>query len=213
MRPVICMITDGRLAGGRGASALVEMVHAAARAGVHLIQLRERPLDDRALTELTRQCVHATRGTRARIVVNDRLDIALAGGAHGVHLRSDSFPASRVRPVVAPGFQVGRSVHSVADVPRESDAVDYLLFGTVFASRSKPGQEPAGLPLLANVVRATTRPVLAIGGVTLDTAASVAGTGAAGVAAIGLFADRPVDAFAAIVDRLTRAFDTPEIGS
>ena len=89
MRPVICLITDGRLAAGRGGAALVSLVRAAAHAGVHLIQLRERQLDDRDLAVLAQQCVVAVRGTRARVVVNDRLDVALAAGAHGVHLRSD----------------------------------------------------------------------------------------------------------------------------
>ena len=213
MRPVICMITDGRLAGGRGASVLVDIVRAAARAGVHLIQLRERALDDRALVDLTRQCVGVTRGTRARIVVNDRVDVALAGGAHGIHLRSDSFPSARVREVVAPGFLVGRSVHRVEDIQRESDAVDYFIFGTVFASRSKPGREPADVMRLEEAARVTTRPVLAIGGIAVDNAASVARHGAAGVAAIGLFAERPIHSCAAIVDQLTHAFDTPETGS
>src|SRR6185503_16286646 len=99
MRPVICMITDGRLAAGRGGPALVDMVRSAADAGVHLIQLREWHLDDRDLTALAGQCVSAVRGTRARIVVNDRLDVALAAQAHGVHLKGSSFPAQRAREI------------------------------------------------------------------------------------------------------------------
>lgn len=209
MRPVICMITDGRLAAGRGGAALIEIVRAAAQAGVHLIQLREHALDDRALATLTRGCVDAVRGTRARILVNDRLDVALAAGAHGVHLRGDSIPASRVRGVVGPGFLVGRSVHSVDDIRRVGDAADYLVFGTVFASASKPGHEPAGLSQLTDAVRTTVRPVLAIGGVTTDNAMSVAHSGAAGIAAIGMFTGHPVDSFDVIVDHVTRAFDTP----
>jgi thiamine-phosphate pyrophosphorylase len=215
MRPVICMITDGRLAAGHGGAALVDLVRSAARAGVHLIQLRERDLDDRALAALAGECVNAVRGTRARIVVNDRLDVALAAHAHGVHLKGDSFPAQRAREIAAPGFLIGRSVHSIAEAKRagEGAAVDYVMFGTVFASASKTGLEPAGLAMLAAVVRAAPVPLLAVGGITADNAALVARAGADGFAAIGLFAGRPADSLAETVHRVTSAFDTVKTGS
>jgi thiamine-phosphate diphosphorylase len=100
-------------------------------------------------------------------------------------------PAGRVRAVAPPGFVIGRSVHSVAEAQQAEDAggLDYLLFGTVFRSGSKPTVAPAGLDTLTAVAAATRLPVLAIGGVTLGTCASLAPTGAAGFAAIGLFAD------------------------
>jgi len=215
MRPVICMITDGRLAAGCPPAELVAAVHAAAVAGVHLIQIREHGLDDRDLLAVTRQCIDAIRDSRARILVNDRLDVALAAGAHGVHLRNDSFPATRARAVAAPGFLIGRSVHNVEDAKRASagDAVDYLVFGTVFATTSKPGRHPAGVAMLADVVRATTVPVLAVGGVTGKNASQVAQTGAAGIAAISLFAESALQAIVTNVKRVTRGFDTPEPGS
>ena len=215
MRPVICMITDGRCAAGRGGPALVDRVRSAARAGVHLIHLRERHLDDRELTALAGECVSAVRGTRSRIVVNDRLDVALAARAHGVHLRGDSFPAHRAREIAPPGFLIGRSVHSAAEAERASEghAADYLMFGTVFASTSKPGCEPAGLERLADAARAALVPLLAVGGVTADNAALVARAGADGVAAIGLFSSHPADSLAETVARVTRAFDTLQTGS
>lgn len=215
MRPVICMITDGQLTAGRGGAALVEMVRAAAHAGVHLIQLRERAVDDRELAALAKECVNAVRGTGARIIVNDRLDVALAARAHGVHLKGDSFPARRAREITAPGFLIGRSVHSVAEARRasEGDAVDYLMFGTVFASASKPGVEPAGLAMLADVARAASVPLLAVGGMTADNAAMVARAGADGLAAIGLFSGRAAGAFAETVHSVTSAFDTLKTGS
>ena len=215
MRPVICMITDGRLAAGLGGPALVDIVRSAARAGVHLIQLRERALDDRDLALLAGACVAAVRGTRTRIVVNDRLDVAVASRAHGVHLRGESFPAQRARTIAAPGFLIGRSVHSVEDAKRFSEdrAVDYLLFGTVFDSVSKPGRKPAGVALLADATRAALVPLLGVGGITADNAAQVARAGADGVAAIGLFADRHPGSFAEIVRRVTGAFDTLQTGS
>ena len=215
MRPVICMITDGRLAAGRGGAALVDMVRSAARAGVHLIQLRERTLDDRELAALAGECVNAVRGTRARIVVNDRLDVALAARAHGVHLKGDSFPARRAREVAAPGFLIGRSIHSVTEAKRASDgdAVDYLMFGTVFASVSKPGLQPAGVAMLADAARAATVPLLAVGGITADNAAVVAQAGADGLGAIGLFSSGAANSFTETVRRVTSAFDTLMTGS
>lgn len=206
MRPVICMITDGRLAGHGGVDALVERVSAAVRAGVDLIQVREAAVDDRILAAVVNGCVRAVRGTRARVVVNDRLDVAIACGAQGVHLKSDSYPAARARALAPAGFLIGRSVHSAAEAIR-ADGADYVVFGAVFPTSSKPGQTPAGLAALEETVRATTRPVLAVGGVTVETAGPVARTGAAGVAAIGMFADHAVSALPAVVQSLTRAFD------
>src|SRR5688572_31706861 len=144
MRPVICMITDGRVTAARGRDALVERVAAAARAGVDLVQVREQEVDDRVLAAVVGDCVGALRGTRARVIVNDRLDVALAGGAHGVHLKSASYAAARVRAIAPAGFLIGRSVHSVDDAIRAGTAVDYLIFGTVFRTSSKPSQMPAG---------------------------------------------------------------------
>ena len=215
MRPVICMITDGRLTAAADAADLVAAVHAAAAGGVHLIQIREQRLESRDLLDVTRRCVEVARGTRARVLVNDHLDVALAAGAHGVHLRSDSFAAARARSIATPGFLIGRSVHSVEDATRAAadDAIDYLMFGTVFASASKPGRRPAGVAALADVVRATTIPVLAVGGVTVDTASQVGKAGAAGVAAIRLFGGRAPLAIVMNLEHVTRAFDTPETGS
>ena len=215
MRPVICMITDGRLAPGRQGAALVEIVRAAARAGVHLIQLREPALEDRELATLAGECVNAVRGTRTRIVVNDRLDVALAARAHGVHLKGGSFPAPRARAITADGFLIGRSVHSVMEAKRASadNAIDYLMFGTVFASGSKPGLEPAGPATLAAAARAVNVPLLAVGGITADNAALVAQAGADGLAAIGLFSGPPAESFAETVHRVTSAFDTLKTGS
>jgi len=213
MRPVICMITDGRSASGRSADALVDSIAAAARAGVNLIQIRERDLDDRDLLPLTVRCVAAVAGTRARVVVNDRLDVALAARAHGVHLRSDSYGAWRVRSIAPAGFLVGRSIHGEDEArSAERDGLDYLIFGTVFETKSKTGRPPAGPGALEEVARATAIPVLAVGGVTAENASLVARAGAAGIAAIGLFADAQ-QFFTSTVDRVTRAFDMPKRGS
>ena len=117
--------------------------------------------------------------------------MALATGAHGVHLRGDSMPAARARSLAPIGFLIGRSVHSVDEAVRVSaeGGVDYLLFGAVFATASKPGQPPAGVRSSPMSPRRRPLPVLAVGGVTADTVTQLAGTGAAGFAAIGWFAD------------------------
>ena len=189
MSPVLCFVTDRRRFGASWEDALVRRVRTAAVEGVHLIQIRERDLDGGPLTRLVVACVNAVRGTRARVVVNDRFDVAVAAGAHGVHLRGDSFPVSRVRACAPPGFLIGRSVHSASDAvaTADDDAVNYLIFGTVFESSSKPDRGAAGLHALSAVASATRIPVLAIGGVTSGRIADVMRSGAAGVAGISMF--------------------------
>jgi thiamine-phosphate diphosphorylase len=205
------MITDRRRLGPDGDDLLVRRVAAAARAGVHLVQVRERDLDGGPLQRLVARCVAAVAGTRTRILVNDRLDVALAAGAHGVHLRSDSMPPARARAMAPAGFLIGRSVHGVSEVAAATsgNGADYLIFGTVFATPSKPGQPAAGVEALAIVVKATPVPVLAVGGVTKETAARVAQAGAAGIAAIGLFADGVEEFLQVAVSEVNMAFDTP----
>jgi thiamine-phosphate pyrophosphorylase len=188
VNPVLCFITDRRRFGAAWQSALVERVADAARDGVHLVQVRERDLDGGPLTQLVAACMSAVRGTRTRVVVNDRLDVALAAGAHGVHLRGNSFSASRARLLAPRPFLVGRSVHSVADVRECSDrALDYLIFGTVFETDSKPGQSAAGVAALTAVASATSLPVLAVGGITPQRIAAVMAAGGSGAAGISMF--------------------------
>ena len=183
---------------------LVERIAAAARAGVDLVQIRERDLDGGLLVDLVRRSVRAVQPTRTRVIVNDRLDVALAAGAHGVHLRHDSFPATRIRSMVPRGFLVGRSVHDVpsARSAAEAGGLDYLIFGSVFATASKPGRAPAGLDALATIASATPLPVLAVGGITLARLPAVLEAGAMGVAAIGLFAEAPLERLDEIVARI-----------
>jgi thiamine-phosphate diphosphorylase len=204
------MITDRRRLGPDGEDLLAGRVGAAARAGVHLVQIRERDLDGGPFLRLVVRCVDAVRGTRARILVNDRVDVALAAGAHGVHLRADSVAASRVRRIVPSGFLIGRSVHSVAEAlgATAEGGADYLMFGTVFPTASKPGQTAAGTTALAETVVATSLPVVAVGGVTIATAPDVARAGAAGLAAITLFAHASDEVLHAAASEVVTAFDT-----
>jgi thiamine-phosphate diphosphorylase len=211
--PVVCMITDRRRLGPHAEEALIRRIGLAARAGIHLIQIRERDMSDGALLALVQQALAAVRGTRARVLVNDRLDVALAAGAHGVHLRGDSVPAARVRTVTPPAFLIGRSVHARDEVAAlsEEGAVDYLLFGTVFVTASKPSQAATGVGGFATAATASARiPVLAVGGMTLESARRLAGTGSAGFAAIGQFSDGPEADLAATVTAALAAWDNPK---
>lgn len=212
MRPVICMITASAHAGAEEERALVERVGAAARAGAHLIQIRQPQLEGRALGRLVERSVRAAKGTAARILVNDRVDVALTAGAHGVHLRGDSMPAARVRAIAPRAFVIGRSVHSPGEGAHAAHEghLDYLIFGTVFRTGSKPGTAGAGIEALAAACAASALPVLAVGGMTRRRLGAVARAGAAGFAAIGLFAEGPLDAMPLVVQQAALAFDTPE---
>ena len=186
-RPLLCLVT--------GASAdqagTLDLITRSIRAGIDFIQIREREMDDRSLLQVTRMAVERARGTRTRVVVNDRLDVALAAGAGGVHLRADSMAGSIVRRHAPDEYVIGRSVHSRAEaIEAERDGgYDYLIFGTVFDSLSKPAGRPSqGLTALRAVCEAVRLPVLAIGGISIERARGVAEAGAAGVAAISLFA-------------------------
>jgi thiamine-phosphate diphosphorylase len=194
-RPVFCLVTSLKHASepdaSRAVDRLVGRIRHAAEAGVTLVQIREPLLDASVLHALVSRSVDAVKGTSCRVVVNDRMDVALAARAHGVHLRGDSYAPARVR-AAWPDALIGCSVHSAGEAARRAAAggADYIVFGTVFGSDSKPPEHPvAGVDALAEVVRTTAPlPVLAIGGVNLERAASVAATGAAGIAAITLFA-------------------------
>ena len=165
-------------------SALERQLDEAIDAGVDFIQIRERDIDTADLVALATRVVARTGRSAVKVLVNDRADVALAAGAHGVHLRSDSPPSTRVR-ALAPAWILGRSVHqgeSVAD-----DAVDFLVFGPVFETGSKPGVRAAGLEAMGAAAAAAPVPLLAIGGVTVERARECVRHGAQGIAAIGLF--------------------------
>jgi len=205
-RPLICLVTDRHRVRPAGIASVVRLAARAAAAGVDIIQVRESVLDDRQLAGLVRALVEAIGGTRARVVVNDRTDIALAACAHGVHLRADSIDAARVRELVPAGFLIGRSVHARSEaVAAARSGVDYIVAGTLYPTASKPEDSPLlGLDGLRDLVRAVEVPVLAIGGVAADKVGHIAASGAAGVAAIGLFADVPTDVNDADIDRALR---------
>jgi thiamine-phosphate diphosphorylase len=214
-RPVLCLVTDRRRLVGTdnrhtSCERLLELTREAVDAGIDMIQIRERGLESAALVDLVATIVEIAKGSPTRVVVNDRLDIAVAGGAGGVHLRADSIAARAARSIVPTGFVVGRSVHEAAEAASEAAGTDYLIAGTVFPTPSKPiGQQLLGTNGLTQVVRAVRVPVLAIGGITIDRADQVAATGAAGLAAISLFLPSPSRTMVRVAEELRARFDSP----
>jgi thiamine-phosphate diphosphorylase len=183
---IICLVTDRQRLGG-GHRCLLEQTKYAIGAGVDLIQLREHDLDAAELADLAGALVMETQGSSTRLVVNDRLDVALATGAHGVHLRQSSIGVEAARRMAPPGFLIGCSVHN-ADEAAAAVGADYLIAGTIFESPSKPDvSRHLGTDGLEDLAHIANVPVLAIGGVTVDRVAAIACTGARGIAAIGLF--------------------------
>jgi thiamine-phosphate pyrophosphorylase len=154
----------------------------AVRDGVDMIQVREKDLPVRELFELVSRIRVLAVGTKTRILVNDRLDIALAAEIDGVHLPNNGLPAERVRPFVK---LLGVSTHSLAEaIDAERARADFIVFGPVFDS---PGKTAVGLNSLRQVTSRVKIPVLAIGGVTAANSQEVLDAGAAGIAGIRLF--------------------------
>ena len=179
---IVCLVTD------RHRVDPIEQARSAAAAGIDLIQVRERDMDARPLAALVTAVLDNVRGSATRVLVNDRLDVALVCGAHGVHLRADSIPPHAARTIAPEGFLVGCSVHATDEARRASKSSDYLIAGTVFPSASKPHATSwLGIDGLRSIAEAVAIPVLAIGGITIDRLDAIAGTGAAGIAGIGLF--------------------------
>lgn len=167
-------------------AALEGLLDEAIDAGVDVVQVRERDLPAGLLLGLVSRIVKRAASTPTRVLVNERLDVAVAAGAAGVHLSSRGFPPTRAR-MVGPALMLGRSIHA-GDASPDVETCDYLLFGTVFASESKPAGSPtAGVTGLALAVHASRRPVVAIGGISPERAAACVEAGAAGIAAIGAF--------------------------
>lgn len=204
------LVTDRkRLCDGDEASrfaCLLAQARFAVAAEIDVIQLREGDLEGGQLVTLAAAIVGITRRTLTRVVVNERLDVALAAGADGVHLRGDSFEASQVRSVVTPGFLIGRSVHARSELG-SIGPVDYVIAGTVWATPSKSEEHPLlGPEGLADIVAASPVPVIAIGGVDVSRASALAGAGAAGAAAIGAFQGSGSGCLAIPLQTVTQAF-------
>jgi len=196
-RPIVCYVTDRKSLGSAApVPSELEKIRAAAQAGVDWIQIREKDLPARELLAMARQAVSIVRSSagKALVIVNDRLDVALAAGAAGVHLGGESAPAREVvrwcRAGNAPtGFRIGVSCHNVQEtLEAESAGADYALFGPIYDTPSKRSHgAPQGIARLKEVCGAVRVPVIAIGGVNEEKAPECIRAGAAGIAAIRMF--------------------------
>lgn len=175
--------------------AQIEAIRQAAAAGCQLIQIREKDLSARALADFTRQAIAAAHPYGAKVLVNDRLDVALAAGADGVHLRVTSLSAAEVRRVTQSNktsdLLIGVSTHSMAEaIQAETGGASFIVYGPVYDTPSKREYgAPVGSEKLAEVCQAVALPVLALGGINLSNFREPLQRGAAGIAAISLFTD------------------------
>ncbi|HEX7512120.1 MAG TPA: thiamine phosphate synthase [Candidatus Methylomirabilis sp.] len=177
------LATDRTQTGGRN---LVEVLGQAMAAGAPAIQLREKGLDTVGLYRLAETLLTMTRKAGAALLINDRVDVAMALGADGVHLTRKSLPPREVRSLVGPRMLIGISCHGLEDVREAVDGgVDFVVLGPIYATLSKA---PYGPPLAPGILREARRicplPILAIGGIKAARVPEVVSAGADGVAAI-----------------------------
>lgn len=187
---IVYVITDRRTAGERS---LIEIVRAALRGGAHVIQLRDKDVPARDMIALGEALLPLTRAAGVPLIVNDRVDVALALDADGVHVGQDDIPADMVRRIIGPERILGVSVATVEQARRAArDGATYVSVGDLFGTPSKPDAgPPIGLAPLTAIARAVDLPVLGIGGITIANAASVVQAGAVGVAVISAVIGAP----------------------
>jgi thiamine-phosphate pyrophosphorylase len=186
----IYVITDRRVAGDRS---ILDVVRAAVQGGASVVQLREKTATTREMVELGQALHEITRQAGIPLIVNDRLDVALAIGAEGVHVGHDDMPVSLARRLIGPDLILGASPETLEEARQmERDGADYLGVGDVYGTPSKSDAgAPIGVEGLAEVIRAVSLPVVAIGGITLENAGPVIQAGAAGVAVISAVVGAP----------------------
>lgn len=204
----LMLVTERALCGARGLS---EVVAAAVRGGVGSVQLRDKTLDARELVALARALKAQLAPLGVPLIVNDRLDVALAAGADGVHLGQRDLPAAEARRLWPQGL-IGLSIENTGQLrAAESQAIDYYGASPVFATPTKTDTAPAlGLPGLAALRALTTRPLVAIGGITAANAAAVRAAGADGLAVVSaLCAAADPEAAAQALLRSARFTETP----
>ncbi len=185
---ILYAITDRRQQEGD----LLDHLGRLLQAGPDLLQIREKDLPARELFQLTQAVLRLPNPGETRILVNGRVDVALAAGAQGVHLPAGAPSPSDIRSITPQGFFIGVSCHSVDEVRQaEAEGADFTVFGPVFETASKGRYgPPRELQALEEACRLVEIPVLALGGVQFENASQCLGRGAAGVAGISLFQRR-----------------------
>ena len=206
------LVTDRKVVASGDLVAACEAALRAAPAGTVALQLREKDLDGRPLYELALRLREVCARAGAPLLINDRIDVAIAANADGVHLPFNSVGASVARKLLGPDRLIGVSTHSAPDVAAATreGAADFAVFGPVYESISKPGYAPReGASNIGEVLRAGALPIYAIGGITPERASELMRQGdsharLAGVAAIGaiLGAKSPADATRAMLTAL-----------
>lgn len=201
----LIVITDSRLAAPRS---IVDVVRAALDAGAPAVQLRDKDATARELAELARTLIPLVRAAHARLFVNDRLDVALAVAADGVHLGPDDIPLSAARRIAPRPFLIGCSTDDPTEARKlERDGASYIGCGAVFGTSTKElGGERIGVERLDEVARAVSIPVVAIGGVNASNVRDIARTHAAGIAVVSavMAADDPGAAAGELLSLLGR---------
>lgn len=184
--PTLYLVTDTAMCGERGVPATVA---AAVAGGVTMVQLRDPHADARTLTALAAELVALLAGTGVAFVVNDRVDVALAAGADGVHLGQRDLPVAEARRLAGADFIIGLStsnreqIDAVNALP--AGLVDYIGIGPIFATATKPdAAAPVGVAALAGLAARSSVPAVAIGGIKAANLTEVAGAGAAGAAVV-----------------------------
>jgi thiamine-phosphate pyrophosphorylase len=178
-------ITDRKTAPGCGT--LMKFIARAMYAGVDLIQIREKDLSGRDLLELTRRALSLATPHGSKVLVNSRMDVALAAGAHGLHLPAGSVAPRDLRAIAPAGFLIAVSTHSLEELrSAEQEGADFAVFGPIF--KEKP--LAVGIERLQAATRAVSLPVLALGGIDETNAAECIAAGAAGIAGISMFQQR-----------------------
>lgn len=186
----VYIITDRRVAGQRP---ILDVVRAALRGGASAVQLREKAATTREMIELG-QALHAiTQAAGVPLILNDRVDVALAVDAEGIHVGQDDIPAALARRLIGPDRILGVSAGTVAEAQQAEQAgADYLGVGDVYGTPTKPDAgTPIGVEGLTKILRAASIPVLAIGGITPENAGAIIEAGAAGVAVISAIVGAP----------------------
>ena len=196
----VYLITDRTQTNGRP---LTEVLESAFRGGIPAVQVREKDLSGRELYELCEKVRNLARAHGAKVLVNDRIDLALALDLDGVHLGVAGFPIAEARALLGPDRVIGASTHSLAEArAAEQAGADFITFGPVFATPSKAGYGPAkGIKALQEAVSGVSVPVFALGGVGLSNLEEVRSAGAFGVAMISAVsaADDPERAAAGLI--------------
>jgi thiamine-phosphate pyrophosphorylase len=179
--PCLCLVADTSVV---SADELAQRVSAAVSGGVGLLQIRAKELPGGQLLSLASE-LKAAIGGRAALIVNERVDVAVAAVADGVQLGEEALPVAKARKLLSDGAIIGRSVHSLEGAVRaEAAGADVLVVGTMFSTGSHPGVDPAGPSLMREISLRCSIPLIGIGGINSSNLAEVVTAGASGVAVI-----------------------------